>query len=127
MNYFSQFFKRNRSQKADAREVRDLHSALRQQVLAIYKESFPEAERDPIENIATSIAPSRDLADITHLRVLMEQEMVVGFAYFSSYREYWLGFLKFITVREDIRGKRYGPILLQDAIQQLRTDGIRAT
>jgi GNAT superfamily N-acetyltransferase len=127
MNQLFQFFKPLRAPAADVRDITDLHTALGQQVLAIYERSFPEAERDPVENIAASLNPSDLGAEVTHLRALVEHEGVVGFTYFSSYQEYYLGFLKFIAVREDIRGKGYGPILLQDAIEQLRADGVRAT
>lgn len=127
MNYLRQLFKPKSASTAKFREITDLDTDIGQQVVTIYEQSFPEAERDPVENIAASIHPSTGNAEITHLRALMEQEAVVGFSYFSSYQEYYLGFLKFIAVRADIRGKGYGPILLQDAIQQLRADGVRTT
>lgn len=127
MNRFLRLLKLKRAPTADIREVTDLQSDIGQQVIAIYEQSFPEAERDPVENIAASLKHSTDDNEVTHLRAFVEQETVVGFAYFSSYREYYLGFLKFIAVRANIRGKGYGPILLQDAIRQLRADGVRAT
>lgn len=127
MNYFRRLFTPKHASTANIREVTDLDSDIGQQVVTIYEQSFPEAERDPVENIAASLNPSTDSAEITHLRALVEQETVVGFSYFSCYREYYLGFLKFIAVRVDIRGKGYGPILLQDAVQQLRIDGVHAT
>jgi GNAT superfamily N-acetyltransferase len=127
MNHFLRLLKLKAASTADIREVTDLRSDIGQQVLAIYEQSFPEAERDPVENIAANLSRYTDDTEVTHLRALIEQDTVVGFTYFSSYREYYLGFLKFIAVRADIRGKGYGPILLRDAIQQLRADGVRAT
>src|SRR5262249_9844072 len=87
----------------------------------------PKAERDPVENIAASLNSSTPRTETTHLRALVEQGSVVGFTYFASYQEYYLGYLKFIAVREDIRGKGYGPVLLHDALQKIRADGIRTT
>lgn len=127
MNLLQRLFKPKHASTANLCEVSNLQSNIGEQIIAIYEQSFPEAERDPVENIAASLSRSTDNAEIRHLRAFMDQETVVGFTYFTSYREYYLGYLKFIAVRADIRGKGYGPILLQDAIQQLRADGIRAT
>jgi GNAT superfamily N-acetyltransferase len=127
MNHFFKLFNSRRAPVADVREVTDFHTTVGQQVIAIYEQSFPEAEREPVETIAANLNSSDLNTEVTHLRALVEQEAVVGFTYFSSYPEYYLGFLKFIAVRADIRGKGYGPILLQDALEQLRADGVRAT
>jgi GNAT superfamily N-acetyltransferase len=112
---------------ADICEMTDLDTPLGQQVLNIYERSFPEVERDPVENIAANLKNSDPDTEVTHLRALVEDGMVVGFTYFSSYKNYYLGYLKFIAVREDSRGKGYGAILLQDALRLLRADGRRAT
>jgi len=127
MNPILRVLRLQRSPAADIREVSDLASDIGQQVIAIYEQSFPEEERDPVENIAASLHRSRGDTEVTHIRALIEKETVAGLAYFSSYCEYYLGFLKFIAVHADIRGKGYGPIFLQDAIRQLRADGVRAT
>ncbi|MBK9928118.1 MAG: GNAT family N-acetyltransferase [Anaerolineales bacterium] len=127
IDHFTQLFKTKPAPAADIREVTDLDSSLGRQALQIYERSFPEIERDPVENIATSLRNENPDKEVTHLRVLIEDDVVAGFTYFSSYKEYYLGFLKFIAVREDIRGKGVGPILLQDAIQQVRADGVWAT
>lgn len=111
---------------AEICDITELDAPIGQAVLDIYARSFPEAERDPIENITASLRNSNPDTEVIHLRAFVEQDVVVGFTYFSSYKEYYLGFLKFIAVREDIRGKGDGPILLTDAIQQLRADGVRA-
>jgi GNAT superfamily N-acetyltransferase len=112
---------------ADIRSVTDLDTPVGQQVIRIYEQSFPDAERDPLEDIAASLRNADPDVEVTHLRALVEQDEVVGFTLFASYKDYYLGYLKFIAVRADIRGKGYGPLLLQDAIQQLRADGRRAT
>jgi GNAT superfamily N-acetyltransferase len=127
MNQLFKLFKPQRAPAADVRDITNLDTALGQQVLAIYAQAFPEAERDPVEAIAASLNPADPGTEVTHMRALVEHEAAVGFTLFSSYPEYYLGFLKFIAVREDIRGKGYGPILLQDAMEQLRADGVRAT
>jgi GNAT superfamily N-acetyltransferase len=127
MNRYFRWLKPLRQTAVDIRDVTDLHSIAGQQVVAIYEQSFPESERDPVENIAASLSTPAIGPEVTHLRALVENNIVAGFTYFSSYQEHYLGFLKFIAIREDIRGKGYGSILLQDAIKQLRADGVRAT
>jgi GNAT superfamily N-acetyltransferase len=120
-------FTKKQRPTVDIRDITDLYSPLGQEALKIYERSFPDAERDPVENIAASLYNPDPEKEVTRFRVLIEQDVVAGFIYFSSYKEYYLGFLKFIAVREDIRGKGIGPILLQDGIQQIRRDGVRAT
>ncbi len=127
MNPIMKLFTTQHALNTDIRTLTELDTPLGQQVLDIYEQSFPEAERDPVEDVAESLRNLTPNAEITHLRVLVEEEVVVGFTYFATYRDYYLGYLKFIAVREDIRGKGYGPILLQDAIQQIRADGKQAT
>ncbi|GIL11737.1 MAG: hypothetical protein BroJett038_04570 [Chloroflexota bacterium] len=127
MNPLFRFLKPRRLVNADIRDVSDLDTPLGREVLAIYEQAFPEVERDPVENIAASLKNPDPDTDMTRLRALAEENRVVGFTYFSTYKDYYLGFLKFIAVRQDIRGKGYGPLLLQDAIQQVRADGRRAT
>src|SRR5262249_16199180 len=95
--------------------------------LRIYEQSFPEAERESLQDMTAHLSnPSPD-TEVTRLRALVDQNVVIGFTYFASFREYYLGFLKFIAVRADIRSKGYGKILLQDSLEQLRADGRRAT
>ena len=127
MNQFFRLSKKQKTPIADVQDINDFHTSLGQQALAIYEQSFPEAERDPVENIAANLVHFDPRTEVPHLRALVEQDSAVGFTYFSSYPEYYLGFLKFIAVRQDSRGKGYGPILLQDAIRQLRADGVHAT
>jgi GNAT superfamily N-acetyltransferase len=127
MNPFLQLFNSQPASAADFRSITDLDTPLGQQVIRIYKQSFPEAERDPLDDIAANLRNADPDVELTRLRALIEQDEVVGFTLFASYKDYYLGYLKFIAVRADIRGKGYGPILLQDAIQQLRADGRRAT
>ncbi len=127
MNPVFKLFKNQRNLPADIRLITDLDTPLGRQVINIYEQSFPEAERDPLEDIAASLRNADPNSEATRLRALIEQDVVVGFTYFASYKDYYLGYLKFIAVREDIRGKGYGPVLLQDAIRQLRADGRRAT
>lgn len=38
-----------------------------------------------------------------------------------------MGYLKFIAIRQDIRSKGYGSLLLQEVVDQVRQDGIRQT
>src|SRR5262249_6545074 len=113
--------------RGDFRDIQGLDTTLGQQMLAIYEQAFPQAEREPIENIAASLKTSDPDSQVTRLRVLLDQGLVVGFTFFSSYKEYYLGYLKFIAVRADIRSRGYGPQLLADALQDLRGDGRRAT
>jgi GNAT superfamily N-acetyltransferase len=127
MNQLARYFRRQRPPEADIRDIVDLDTPLGQEALAIYEQAFPEAERDSVENIAASLKNTAPETDVSHFRVLLDQGAVVGFSYFSSYKEYYLGYLKFIAVRAELRGKRYGPVLLQDALRQLRIDGRRAT
>ncbi len=110
----------------DIREVTDLDSDLGRQVMAIYEASFPEEERDPVEEIAAELRESHPLV-MTHIRALVEGGRVVGYTHFASYGEYQLGYLKFIAVATDTRGKGFGPVLLRDAIRQLRIDGKEMT
>ncbi len=112
---------------ADIRDVHDLDTPLGQEVLRIYEEAFPEAEREPVAEMAARLKKPDPASDVTHLRALVDRGTVLGFTYFSSYRAYWLGFLKFIAVRADQRGSGYGPLLLRDALQQVRADGRQAT
>jgi GNAT superfamily N-acetyltransferase len=112
---------------ADIRAIHDLDTPLGREALAIYEQAFPEAERDPAADIAASLANANPAVEVAHFHALVEQGEVVGFSYLSTYNQYYLGYLKFIAVRADLRGKRYGPLLLQDALQQLRADGKRAT
>jgi GNAT superfamily N-acetyltransferase len=127
MHQLFRFFRLQRVPEADIRDIVDLDSPLGQEALAIYEQAFPEAERDSVENIAASLKNMAPETDVSHFRVLLDQGAVVGFSYFSSYKEYYLGYLKFIAVRAELRGKRYGPLLLKDALRQLRIDGRRAT
>jgi GNAT superfamily N-acetyltransferase len=127
MNPIFKIFQTQQSPVADIRSITELDSRLGQQVINIYEQSFPEAERDPLEDIAASLRNADPDMELTRLRALIEHDAVVGFTLFASYKDYYLGYLKFIAVRQDIRGKGYGPILLQDAIQQIRADGWRAT
>ena len=48
-------------------------------------------------------------------------------AIFSSFRAYWMGYLKFIAIRQDIRSKGYGSLLLREVVRQVRQDGMRQT
>jgi GNAT superfamily N-acetyltransferase len=112
---------------ADIRAIHELDTPLGREALAIYEQAFPEAERDAVANIAASLENANPAMEVAHFHALVEQGEVVGFSYFSTYKQYYLGYLKFIAVRADLRGKRYGPLLLQDALQQLRADGRRAT
>jgi GNAT superfamily N-acetyltransferase len=127
MNPFLRLFNNQHTLSADIRSVTGLDTPLGQQVVRIYEQSFPEAERDPVEDITANLRNADPDMELTRLRALVEQDEVVGFTLFASYKDYYLGYLKFIAVRADIRGKGYGPLLLQDAIQQLRADGRRAT
>jgi GNAT superfamily N-acetyltransferase len=127
MDRLFSFFRRQRAPTADIRAIADFGTPLGREALAIYEQAFPEAERDPVEHIAASLKNADPNTEVSHFRVLVDQDVVVGFTYFSSYKEYYLAYLKFIAVRAELRGKRYGPILLKDAIRQLRTDGRRAT
>jgi GNAT superfamily N-acetyltransferase len=127
MDQLSRFFRLQRAPAADIRAIDDLDTPLGQEALAIYEQAFPETERDPVENIAASLKNSDPETAVSHFRALIDQDAVVGFTYFSSYKEYYLGYLKFIAVRAELRGKRYGPLLVKDAIRQLRADGRRAT
>jgi GNAT superfamily N-acetyltransferase len=127
MNQLSRFFRLQRAPTADIRAIADLDAPLGREALVIYEQAFPEAERDSVENIAASLKNADPETNVSHFRVLVDEGAVVGFTYFSSYKEYYLGYLKFIAVRAELRGKRYGPLLLQDAIRQLRAAGRRAT
>jgi GNAT superfamily N-acetyltransferase len=127
MDQLSRFFGLQRAPDADIRSVDDLDIPLAREALAIYEQAFPEAERDPIEHIAAALKNADPETAVSHFRVLVDEGAVVGFTYFSSYKEYYLGYLKFIAVRAELRGKRYGPVLLKDALRQLRLDGRRAT
>jgi GNAT superfamily N-acetyltransferase len=111
----------------DIRAITDLDTREGREALALYEQAFPEAERDPVAHIAASLKQADPEGAVSHFHVLLEQETVVGFTYFSTYKAYYLGYLKFIAVRADLRGKRYGPILLRDALRQVRADGRRAT
>lgn len=123
MNQIRQMFARYEVPDADIRDIRSLDTRFGQNVVAIYENAFPEEERDPVDEIAASLHGSDD-TEVVHLRALVEQNEVMGFTYFSTYPDYYLGFLKFIAVRADLRGRGYGPVLLQDAIRQVRADGI---
>jgi len=125
MNLFARFG--TETDGGDLRSIHNLESPEGKAVLAIYEQAFPEAERDPIESIADSLTNPDPKTEVAHLRALFDRGGVVGFAYFASYAEYYLGFLKFIAVRADIRGKGYGPILLRDALRQVRADGRQMT
>jgi GNAT superfamily N-acetyltransferase len=127
MDTLSRFFRRQRVPDADLREITDLDTPLGHEALAIYEQAFPEAERDPVEHIAAALNSADPETAVSHFRILVDEDAVVGFTHFSSYKDYYLGYLKFIAVRADLRGKRYGPILLKDALRQLRMDGRRAT
>jgi GNAT superfamily N-acetyltransferase len=127
MNQLSRFFRLQRVPDADIREVTELDTPLSREALAIYEQAFPESEREPLESIAASLKQADPDTAVSHFRVLIDEGAVVGFTYFSSYKEYYLGYLKFIAVRAELRGKRYGPILLKDALRQLRADRRRAT
>jgi GNAT superfamily N-acetyltransferase len=127
MNQLARFFRLQRVPDADIREITDLDTPLGQEALAIYEQAFPEAERDSVEHIAATLQNGDTETAVSHFRALVDEGAVVGFTLFSSYKEYYLGYLKFIAVRADLRGKRYGPVLLKDALRQLRADGRRAT
>jgi ribosomal protein S18 acetylase RimI-like enzyme len=127
MDQLSRFFRLQRAPDADLREITNLDTPLGREALVIYEQAFPEAERDAVESIAASLQNSDPETAVSHFRVLVDENAVVGFTYFSTYKAYYLGYLKFIAVRAELRGKRYGPILLQDALRQLRADGRRAT
>jgi len=127
MDQLSRFFRLQRVPAADIREMTDLDTPLGREALAIYEQAFPESERDSVEHIAAALKNVDPETAVSHFRALVDEGAVVGFTYFSSYKEYYLGYLKFIAVRAELRGKRYGPILLKDALRQLRADGRRAT
>jgi ribosomal protein S18 acetylase RimI-like enzyme len=115
-----------RPQPAGIDDVTDLDSPLGRQAIAIYEQSFPLEERDPVEDIAAELAAPGE-GTITRLRALAEGEKVLGFALFSSYARYHLGYLKFLAVDPAIRGRGLGPILLRDALRRIRVDGRRMT
>ena len=52
MNPILDLFKSQHAPTADIRSITDLDTVLGQQVINIYEQSFPEAERDPLEDIA---------------------------------------------------------------------------
>jgi GNAT superfamily N-acetyltransferase len=128
MNKLLKLFTTQTSITADIRDITDLDTPLGQQVIQIYEQSFPEVERDPIDVIAQNLRNPNPDEEVNHIRAFIDDGgVVVGFSYFSSYRAYSLGYLQFIAVREGIRGKGYGPILLRDAVRQIEIDGIKAT
>lgn len=73
MNRFLKLFKPQRGLAADVRNITHFDTPLGQEVLTIYERSFPEAERDPVENIAASLNNSDLSTEVTHLRALVEQ------------------------------------------------------
>src|SRR5262245_25588555 len=127
MNQLARFFRLQWVPDADIRDITDLDTPLGREALAIYEQAFPEAERDSVEHIAATLQNDDPETAVSHFRALVDDGAVVGFTLFSSYKQYYLGYLKFIAVRAELRGKRYGPILLKDALRQLRVDGRRAT
>lgn len=107
-------------------ELKDPGGPIARQAFAIYEQSFPEEERDSIDNLAATIyrqagpCPPRDRVD--HFWAALNRQTVVGLAIFNYYREPRLAFFRYLAVREADRGRGYGAALFRRVVAQLPKD-----
>jgi GNAT superfamily N-acetyltransferase len=105
-------------------ELPDLEGHLGRQALALYENSFPLAERLPVEHLAATLRKRVGVDWINHFWVLVHEEMVLGLAIFSYYGRDRLAFLKYLTVRPIIRGQGYGSLLFRRVLHQVWKDAM---
>jgi GNAT superfamily N-acetyltransferase len=110
----------------DIRELRDPDTDFARQAFAIYEESFPDEERDPVENIVSAMrrrsAEDPPLDRVRHFWIVVNKGVVAGLAMFTYYRDLRLAFLPYMAVRPDLRGHGYGSVLFQRLVEQLPHD-----
>lgn len=63
-------------------ELGDFNSLHGQEAIAIYMQSFPEEERDPLEEIAADLHKPETPEAIHHFRIMVEDGQVIGIAIF---------------------------------------------
>lgn len=73
----------------------------------LYVESFPAAERAPYRLMLRTIKKGR-----AEMLVAIENEEMVGFSYMVCNET--LAYIFYLAVREDLRGKGFGSVLLTD-------------
>lgn len=102
----------------DLRELPAAGAEIRAQAAAIYQQSFPPDEREPLE---TLLAHGAD-RPATHYWAAVEDQTVWGIAFFSYFPRTRMSFLAYIAVRPDLRGGGFGARLYQRMLQQAAED-----
>ena len=70
----------------------------------LYNSSFPKNERIDFERLI------RMLGDDRHMYVYLEDEKIIGMAYFFIFED--IAYLGYICVEEELRNKGYGTVIL---------------
>lgn len=105
-------------------ELDSLDSPWGQQALTIYLEAFPEAEREPLDDLrAERLAPSTPQAE-HHFRIMVDESGdVLGLSIFSTVHGHYMAFLRYLAVHPSARNRGFGRLLLNDALHTVRADG----
>ncbi|HSV85392.1 MAG TPA: GNAT family N-acetyltransferase [Levilinea sp.] len=107
-------------------ELAEANNAIVSQALALYRSSFPAAEREPVENILDSISQRGRAAPsdgyVAHFFTAVQDGRVLGLAFYGYYRASRLGILYYLAVQPDLRGQGTGAWLFQRILAQLPQD-----
>jgi len=85
---------------------------------AIYEEAFEPEEKVPFEGLWSAARRGGEDPE-THFLGLLEEEHLLGTAWFCAFPAERLGYLGYIVIAAKGRGKGYGEILLREVLQQL--------
>lgn len=105
-------------------ELTDLHNALAAEALNLYQTAFPEAEREPLDELEETVAAPTGAGYRHHFQAVIEDGRVTGIAIFTSFEAQRMGFLRFLAVDEHLRGHGLGAALLHQVVTQVYADGV---
>jgi GNAT superfamily N-acetyltransferase len=107
-------------------ELTDTRSDIARQALALYESAFPPAERVPVEGIIDSIRQRGSASGtdgcIPHFFTVVQDSRALGLAFYGYFRHTRLGFLYYLAVQPDLRGRGLGAWLLRKALEMLPQD-----
>jgi GNAT superfamily N-acetyltransferase len=107
-------------------ELRDPEADLAVQAFHLYETSFPIEERTPTDLLIASIRQvargERFPGCISHFRIAVEDNKVIGISIYSYYQKPRIAFLGYLAIQPDLRGRGLGSWLLERTVEQLSTD-----
>jgi len=104
--------------------ITDPYSVMAQQMFEIYQYSFPVEEQEPVAYLqreieASALKNNQGEGGLYVLGGIVEGELKV-FCIFHYSIQYRLGFISFIAVKQDAKGKGYGSWMFQEVLEYLR-------